>query len=201
MARGYSLGAGAVMYAVLHPPNFYAQAAAHTRPELRKWPFALLDGEPPAEFVIAANKAARVLGVEAGMTRLQAESFAEVVALSRSHKDEASAHTILHNVVCLFSPRIEHVEISPGTYALDIDGMNRLYGDAGQLAVKLRQHAMAIGFLANVGVAENFHAAVCLALGRAGVSVAAPGCESEALRDLPVRVLPLEPEHKATLHS
>ena len=189
------------MYAVLHPPNFYAQAAAHPRPELRKRPFALLDGEPPAEFVIAANKAARTLGVEAGMTRLQAESFPEVVALSRTSTDEASAHMILHNVVCLFSPRIEHVEISPGTYALDIEGMNCLYGDATQLAVRLRQRTMAAGFLANVAVAENFHAAVCLALGRGGVSVAAFGHEAEALRDLPVRVLPLEPEHEETLRS
>jgi protein ImuB len=30
------------MYAVLHPPNFFAQVAARERPELRKKPFALL---------------------------------------------------------------------------------------------------------------------------------------------------------------
>ena len=103
MARRNAVVAGAVMYAVLHPPNFYAQAAAHPRPELRKRPFALLDGEPPAEFVIAANKAARALGVEAGMTRLQAESFPEVAALSRTPADEASAHTILRRRVPLLS--------------------------------------------------------------------------------------------------
>jgi hypothetical protein len=34
------------MYAVLHPSNFFAQAAAHQRPELRKSPFVVLDGEP-----------------------------------------------------------------------------------------------------------------------------------------------------------
>lgn len=58
---------GALMYAVLHPPNFFAQAAAHERPELRKRAFAVLDGEPPRETVFAANKAARALGVEVGM--------------------------------------------------------------------------------------------------------------------------------------
>ena len=47
------------MYAVLHPPNFAAQVAAHQRPELRKNAFALVEGEPPAEMVITANKAAR----------------------------------------------------------------------------------------------------------------------------------------------
>ena len=63
-----------MMYAVLHPPNFAAQVAAQQRPELRKRPFVLIDGEPPAEIVFAVNKAARSSGVEVGMTRLQAES-------------------------------------------------------------------------------------------------------------------------------
>jgi len=59
----------------------------------------------------------------------------------------------------------------PGTYALDIEGMDRLYGSAAQLATKLRQTTMAAGFLANMAIAENFHAAVCLALGKTGISV------------------------------
>lgn len=73
------------------------------------------------------------------MTRLQPESFSEVVALSRTLKDEVSAHTVLQTIVRLFSPRIEYIEAYPGTYGLDIEGMNRLYGDAAQLASKLRQ--------------------------------------------------------------
>lgn len=66
------------MYAVLHPPNFFAQAAAQKCPELRKRAFAVLDGEPPGETVFAANKAARILGVEVGMTKLQAQSLPEI---------------------------------------------------------------------------------------------------------------------------
>src|ERR1700733_6945987 len=102
-----ALDEGAVMYAVLHPPNFAAQVAAQQRPELRKRPFALIDGEPPAEIVFAANKAARMLGLEAGMTGLQAESFPEVVVVPRVHGEEVSAQTILHTITCMFSPRIE----------------------------------------------------------------------------------------------
>jgi protein ImuB len=60
----------------------------------------------------------------------------------------------------MFSPRIEYVETHPGTYALDIQGMNTLYGDAAQLANKLRQRVMAAGFLANVAVAQNSSSAV-----------------------------------------
>src|SRR5258707_14798808 len=157
------------MYAVLHPPNFAAQVVAQQRPELRKRPFVLIEGEPPTESVFAANKAARSLGVEVGMTRLQAESFSEVVAVARVKEDEVSAHSILHTIACMFSPRIEYVETHPGTYALDIQGMNTLFGDGPQLASRLRQRIMAAGFLANVAVTQNFDAAVCLALGRTAV--------------------------------
>ncbi|WP_353063843.1 DNA polymerase Y family protein [Tunturibacter psychrotolerans] len=187
-----------MMYAVLHPPNFFAQTAAHQRPELRKRPFVVLDGEPPAEMVLAASKTARSLGVEIGMTRLQVEVFPEVVALHRVIEHEHMAYTSLHHVACMFSPRIESVEERPGTYALDIRGMDRLYGDAEQLANKLRRSVMAAGFLVNIAVAENFHAAVSLACSRAGVSVVLPGCEAHAIGQLPLAALRLTPEDEAT---
>ena len=190
-----------MMYAVLHPPNFAVQAAAHGRPELRKLPLALLDGESPAETVFAANKAALSLGVEVGMTRLQAESYPGVATIPRILEHESSAHTTFHTIACTFSPRIEYVETHPGTFALDIQGMNTLYGDAAQLASKLRQRIMAAGFLANVAVAQNFHAAVCLAYGRTGVSVVPPGDEASALGHLPLHVLNLAPAHEEIFQS
>jgi protein ImuB len=186
------------MYAVLHPPNFFAQVAARERPELRKKPFALLGGEPPTETVVAVNKAARLLGVDVGMSRLQAEACPEVVTIVRVTEQEEKAQTTLHTIACRFSPRIESVAEHPGTYALDICGMNSLFGDATQLACKLRQSSMAAGFLANVAVAENFHTAVCVAYGRSGVSVVPPDDEANALGELPLDVLSLAPEHEVT---
>lgn len=179
------------MYALLHPPNFAAQVAAHERPELRKRAFALTDGEPPAEVVVAANKAARLSGVAVGMTRLQAATIPDVVLVPRVPEDEVAALSILHTIACTFSPRIEFVEAHPGTYALDIRGMNGLFGDESRLASKLRRRVMTEGFLANVAIAENFDAALCLARGRIGVSVVPSGGEAIALRDLPLHALPL----------
>jgi protein ImuB len=201
VADGNALVEGAVMYAVLHPPNFFAQAAAHERPELRKRPFAVLDGEPPGETVFAANKAARALGVEVGMSKLQAQSLPEIATLPRMVSHEDVAHTILHETACRFSPRIESVASRPGTYALDIRGMNNLFGDAAQLATKLRHRIMTAGFLANVAVSENFDVAICLAYGKTGVSVVPPGCEATALGHLPLSVLNLAPEHAATFEA
>jgi protein ImuB len=183
-----------VMYAVLHPPNFFAQAAAQNRPELRKRPFVVLDGEPPEEFTFAANHAARKLGVELGMSRLQAESLA-VTSLRRDVESEAKAHTALHEIACGFSPRIEAIAERQGTYALDIRGMNTIFGDATQLATKLRQRIMTAGFLAQVAVSTNFDAALCVACGRAGVSVVPEGYEAHALAALPLSVLPLDVGH------
>src|SRR5579862_9591045 len=189
------------MYAVLHPPNFAAQVVAQQRPALRKGPFALIDGEPPADTVVAVNKAARGLGVEVGMTRLQAATIPEVVAIRRVPEDEVSAHSILHTIACMFSPRIEYVEAHPGTYALDIQGMSGLFGDETQLASKLRQRIMTEGFVANVAVAQNYDAALCLALGRVGVSVVPPGDEAVSLRNLPLQVLNLTAEQAESFEA
>jgi protein ImuB len=193
--------AGAVMYAVIHIPNFAAQVAVRQRPELRRSPFALVEGEPPAEVVITANKAARSSGVEAGMTRLQAETIPGVTVVRRVPEDEVSALMVLHTTACMFSPRIEHVEYLPGTYALDIRGMNGLFGDEARLADKLRQSIMEAGFLANTAVSQNFDAAVCLARGRNGISVVSPDCEAEALRDLLLYVLNPSVEQAETFRA
>lgn len=192
---------GALMYAALHAPDFHVQAVAHYQPELRKQPVALLDGEPPLETVFATNKQARALGVQAAMSRLQAESFTGAAVMRRARDCEDTALTILHTMACFFSPRIEAVATYPGTYVLDIQGMSSLFGDAAQLAHKLRQKIMAAGFLANVAVSGNFHAAVCLARGRAGVSIVPPGDERRALGSLPLQVLDLEPEQEETFLS
>jgi protein ImuB len=110
---------GALMYAILHTPDFPVQAAARQHLELRKRSFVLLDGEPPSETVYAANKPARALGIEVGMSKLQAQSVPGITAIPRMRELEESAHTILHETVCYFSPRIEAVETHPETFALD----------------------------------------------------------------------------------
>jgi len=189
------------MYAALHIPDFHVQAVTHQQPKLRRQPVALLDSEPPLETVFATNKHARALGIQTAMSRLQAESFTGAAVIHRALECEDTALEILHTTTCLFSPRIEAVATQPGTYVLDIQGMSRLFGDAAQLANKLRQRIMAAGFLTNVAVSQNFHAAVCLARGRAGVSIVPPENEAKELGPLPLQVLDLEPECAETFKS
>lgn len=189
------------MYAALYALDFPVQAVAHQKPELRKRAVALLDGEPPLETVYATNIQARALGIKEAMSRLQAESFVGAVVLRRDRECEESGLSILHTTACNFSPRIEAVDGHPGTYVLDIQGMHSLFGDAAQLADKLRKRIMAAGFLANVAVSQNFHTACCLARGRAGVSIVPPESEATALESLPLDVLDPEPEQAETFAS
>ena len=60
------------LFACIYVPEFAAQTAQRLRPELRDKPFVVLQGEPPQETVCSRNKLARSLGIEVGMTRLEA---------------------------------------------------------------------------------------------------------------------------------
>jgi protein ImuB len=57
---------------------------------------------------------------------------------------------------------------------------------------------MAAGFLVNIDVSQNFDAALCLASGKNGLTVVAPGEEVAALAALPLSVLSLTEEQAAT---
>ena len=72
------------LYACLHMREFSAQAMLRLRQELRTQPVAILAGEPPQERVCSVNSLARKLGIQHGMTRLECESFPQVVMLRRS---------------------------------------------------------------------------------------------------------------------
>jgi protein ImuB len=63
------------LYLCVHVRDFAAQTLGRLRPELRKRPVAILDGDPPLETVFALNQWARDQGIVLGMSRLQTESF------------------------------------------------------------------------------------------------------------------------------
>jgi len=187
------------MYACLYIPNFPAQAVLRLQPELRRRPVVVLDGEAPRETVLSTNTLARRLGLASGMTRLQTESFPQVLPLRRSQTQETVTKAALLECASSFSPLVEPVQTvfsnEPGqALILDIRGTAGLFGSAGALAVKLRQRAGAYGLLAHVATSANFHAAACAARGMSGVNSIGVGDEAAALASLPLDVLDLSPE-------
>lgn len=189
-------------YACLYLKQFPAQAILRLRPDLRDSPCVVLSGDPPLEHVCALNTKARLLGLEAGMTRVEVDTFPQPTVLSRSLQTEQSARIALLECAGAFSPRVE--DRSSGASFLcviDIAGMESLFGPAEKLARRLLDRVRSLGFAARITVSSNLHAAVSLALGPAprAVSIIPPGEECTALSPLPLHVLPLNEVQAETL--
>jgi len=190
------------LYACICAKEFPAQAMLRLRPELREKPCVVMEGEPPFETVCSRNAKAHILGVVRGMTKVEIETFPNMVALSRSRKEEATAKAALLECAGRFSPRIEDASGDTAFLCVvDIAGTEKLLGPPARLAKTLRGNVKALGITASVAVSGNFHAAICLARGRASradVAVIEPGAEYAALAPLPLSVLDLSEEHAET---
>ena len=90
-----------------------------------------------------------------------------------------------------FSPRIE---VPAGGCAgrevvLDLRGLERLFGDAREVAAELRRDAADRGVRVRVAIAGTRTAARLLVRHRAGITVIEPGSEAAALASLPLALL------------
>jgi protein ImuB len=191
-------------FACLFVPDFPVQAVVRLEPELQDKAVVVLEGAAPLTRVFAANAAARTLGVEIGMSKVQAEAFSRMVWRWRSRKQEATAHRALLDCAWTISPCVETKmnggkELLPDAVVLDIAGCEKLFGAPEKIASDLQRVAAKVGFAANVAVAGNAEAAVCAARGFAGVTVIAAGEESKKLGMLRVNALPMPEELLETL--
>jgi protein ImuB len=196
----------APVYLCLHLRDFAAQTLVRLEPELRKRPVAILDGDPPLETVFALNQRARILGIESGMSRLQAESFEGVSVSARVKQREDSAFLIFMKSAERFSPRIEVLaspteSTSGAALILDASGSERLFGSPAQIVAAIRREVDAAGFESSIATSWNAYAAVLAARGFPGITVIPPQNESAILSPLPLSVLELEPAQEETFAS
>ncbi len=191
-------------FACLFAPDFSVQAVVRLETELRGKPVAIFDGAAPLTKVFAANAAAKVLGVEIGMTKVQAEACSGIVWRPRSRPQETTAHAALLDCAWTISPRVEenaggNEEGLPDTVVLDIAGCEKLFGSPEKIAGDLKRVAAKVGFDANVAIAGNPEAAICAARGFPGVTVIPAGSESDRLGTLPLSSRKIPPELLDTL--
>jgi len=202
----------APLYLGLHVRDFPVQAEVRGCPELRGQAVAVLDGIPPLETVFSLNDAARRLGLERGMSRVQAESFvgsskgSGIALRVRVKAQEDSAFRVLMEGAGRFSPRIEVLaspaeSVAGATLVLDIADCERLFGTPKQIAMALLRAADAAGFEASIATSVNAYAAVVAARGFAGITVIPAGSEASVLAPLPLAVLELEAEQRETFAS
>jgi protein ImuB len=76
------------MFACIYIPDFPVEAIVRVEPWLREQAVAVLEGKPPLMRVVALNEKARCLGMEVGMTKLQAAVFS-APANEVAHSSEA----------------------------------------------------------------------------------------------------------------
>ena len=190
------------LYACLYAKEFPAQALLRLRSELRNKPCVVMEGDPPLEQVCSLTRRARILGLVQGMTRVEVDTFSAVTVLSRSHKEEAAAKTILLECAGGFSPRIED-KSEDGAFlcVIDIAGTGSLFGPPDSLAENLLTRIKALGITACTAVSRNFHAAIALAKGlspRIPIKVILSDDVSAALAELPLAVIDLTEEQAET---
>jgi protein ImuB len=193
------------LYACVYVRELPAQALLRLRPELHDKPCVVLEGEPPSESVCALNTRARLLGLRHGMTKVEVETFENVMVLQRSLKTEAAVRTVLLECAGAFSPRIEDRSIS-GLFVcvLDAAGTEGLFGPPLMLAMHVRQRLRSVGIVGSVTISANVHTAVCLARGLSGgvpARVVPRGEEAKALSLLPVTVLGLTEAQDETFRT
>jgi protein ImuB len=191
-------------FACLFVPDFPVQAAVRLEPELQGKPVAILAGAPPLTKVFAVNREARNLGVETGMTKVQAETFQGIAWRWRSLSQEVTAYAALLDCAWTISPRVEdgakrEEQDFSDTAVLDIAGCETLFGSPDKIAHDLRRVASEVGFETNVAVAGSPLAAVCAAQGFTGVTVISDGEEGLRIGRLSLEALRIPFEFVETL--
>ncbi len=176
-----------MVFASIHVPNFMMQAVVSAEPELRGRAVALVDGVPPLCVVVALNDAARLTGIQLGMSESQAEEFSGVEIRRRSAARERALHAALLDVGWSVSPRIE--DTAPDTILLDIAGLRSLFGAEKNIASELMKRAAALGLSAHVAVAANLETALHATRGFSGITLIPVGEEAACLGRLPVHAL------------
>jgi protein ImuB len=194
------------LYACVHAAEFPVQALLRMHPEFSSVSVAALEGIPPQQFVCSINRAARLVGAQVGMSKLEAEEFPHLRLIQRSIESEESARAVFLECAANFSPRIENVSsytftVEPSADAssaticacvLDIGGTERLFGPPEALARRLRASLRAAGFHVSIAVSANFHTARLKAAATQGIVVIPPGEEAAALSRLPLAALHLD---------
>jgi protein ImuB len=180
-------------FACIFVPDFSVEAWLRVEPDLRSLALVVLEGKAPLQKVFAVNEHARRMGVQPGMTKVQAETCSGLVLRTRSPLQEAAVHAALLDCAQSFSPWVE--DAAPNTIVLDLSGLETLFGPLPKIARALAQRASHLGLEANVAVASNPDTAILAARGFSGVTVIPEEKESEQLGRLPIEVLFAEQNH------
>ena len=193
---------GEPLYVCVHVQEFATQALTRMRSELTNLPVVVLVGDPPLEAVCSVNAHARCLGIVAGMTRAELDSFPGVTILRRSGTEESGARAALLEAAGAFTPRVEVQECSDTALVmvLDMTGTTLIFGPALHSVNRIAHALGVLRFVIQLAASTNFNTAVCIARSARKEPVIVPArTEAEHLRHLPISALNPTPEQADTL--
>ncbi|MGB7728395.1 MAG: DNA polymerase Y family protein [Candidatus Acidiferrum sp.] len=193
-----------MVFGCIFIPDFSVQAIIRQEPDLCGKPIAILQGAPPLTKVFAANQAAKDLGIELGMTKVQAECCGHIEWRWRSLSQEASAQAALFDCAYTVSPRIEQVRNANEAdffdcVVLDLLGCEKLFGSPQKIANHLKNMAAEVDLEPSIAIAGNPQAAVSVARGFSGITLIPSGSEAAYIGGLPLSALALPLELRETL--
>lgn len=133
------------MFATIHLPNFYLQAATRHQPDLREQSVALIEEQERKPLIFQLNEIAEKAGIRKGMTPSQALARSlQVVIKVRAVTQEKSIHEILLHHAFILSPFVE--DTAPGICTIQFRDCRNLSGKMCRVIEQLRQceiHAQA----------------------------------------------------------
>ena len=178
-----------MLFACLFVPDFPVQAALRCEPDQsqRTSAVAILDGPESLLRVWACNQEAELAGVEIGMTKVQAEQCPDLLLRKRIPAQGNAAQSALLDCASAFSPLVE--SMAEGAVLFEITGTDRVFGPPKELAERARQAAARLGFVVNVGIAQNPDTALVAAKGSNGIVLIPAEKEAACLAPLPIEVL------------
>lgn len=186
--------------ACLEVPLFPLAARLRAEPELEGVALAVTEGTGSTARIVAASRAARRLGVRAGMTLAQARALVpKLVARARDAAAERAASTALTEIAARFSPRIELApDPCSGVVFLDVEAPRISEAELGR---ELARAARREGLPAGVGIAASKLAAQVAARSANGETpqIVATGEEAAFLAPLPLARLAPELELARTI--
>jgi protein ImuB len=191
-----------VSFTSIYIPEFPTLAWLRVEASARARAIAVVEGSAPLERVISFNRAARELGLEHGMSKVQADTTGQVLFHLRSMAEELSAMDAVFAAADLFSPRVQIVASPVNSYAnarqlaavllLDQTGTGKLFGDAESYAQQIHSALRDLSFPSNVAVAPNAEASLMLARCYAGVTSVDQAELQRRLAPLPLSALRCE---------
>ena len=196
-------------YATIHIPEFPTLAWLRLDQRARPHAVAVIEGKPPLERVVSFNRAAKMIGLTHGMSKVQADTSGKVLFHARSIAEEKAALELLFAAAENFSPRVQIIASPINNYSssthlaavllVDQSGTATLFGDARSYADTIRKALQQLEFPANVAVAPNAEASLLLARSYSGITRVDAQSVQAKLAPLPLSMLAADAATLSTL--